>query len=136
MIASGRAAASMICEHALLEVLALGQALLHEVGVGDGGLDRGGDGQRALGRATPGNSAARARARRGDHGLELAADLRVGIEDRDVVAVEKKARRPAGADDAAADKADRSVCSSLSLACAVSAFRALRRGRARARPWW
>src|SRR5579862_746141 len=92
-------------EDTALQILALGQALLDEIGALDGIGQRAGDPQRAFpGQLGRGEELRPGAPRIGQHRLELALQLGIGIVDRDVDAVEEETRAPAGADDAAADQ--------------------------------
>ena len=93
-------------EHPDLQVFHLGQALDDEARARRRLGDRAGDAQDALRHVEAGHQLRHGAAGVGQHRVELAGELRVGVEDRAVMAVQQEARRPAGADDAAADEAD------------------------------
>ncbi len=91
----------------LLELQPLGRALLHQLGAGDGGLRRVDQLQPALrGQRRERQPPVGAPARVVDHLADLARRLGVGVVDAHVDPVEHEARRPAAADDAAAEQAD------------------------------
>ena len=96
-----------VAEHPDLQRLDLGEALDDEVGLADGIGDGGGDAEAPFGNRDPRHQLRLGAARVADHRLELAGEIRVGIVDGAVVAVQQEAGGPARPDDAAADEADR-----------------------------
>ena len=90
-------------QHLVLQLQAFRHALLDEVSARDRFRDGLGKGQLAFLRQAARHHLLVGAARALHHLVDLAGRLRVRIEDRDVDAVEQKARDPAGADDPSAD---------------------------------
>src|SRR5579859_4247798 len=84
-------------EYPFLQVLALGQAFLDEVGVGDRVAERGGDRQAPLAQGDARKQGGVSAARVGERRLELARQIRIEVEDRHVVAVQEETGDPAAA---------------------------------------
>ena len=102
----GRRGSARPPQQVLLQLQPLGRALLHEVDALGRFFRRGDERESSLGRQRRHHELPRRPSRVVEHVADLARCIRIGIEQLHVDAVEQEPRRPAAADDTAAEQAD------------------------------